>query len=111
MGRRVVRLFSNTSNMISLSLYYDVSCDGRTPHFQSKLGIVGYLNNFASNNIDMVVVRYAVKKNYHSIDGVVNSGVSCDLMFILRNVKQATVLDIPPNINNIVLYANHYSVN
>lgn len=99
--------FTATNTQLSIRLTDSVSFDGSTAIYGNNVNANAWLHNYAgTSRVDLIIVRYTIKKGYTTQGVFLDSGIKANLMFVLKDAKQC-----PYSSNILVTYINHYKLN
>lgn len=99
--------FTATNTQLSIRFTDSVSFDGSTAIYGNNVNANNWIINYAgTNRVDLMIVRYTIKKDYTTQGVFLDSGVKANLMFVLKDAKQC-----PYSSNLLVTYINHYQLN
>ena len=102
--KKVVKIACSTTSM-GLVAYNSTNIDTNTLTI-SYSGLVN-MKSLMSNDTDLMIVRYAVPKNYTLRQGTYVENVKTDLMFIFRNPNNFPYV---PLLNIFNAFVNHYKL-
>lgn len=102
--KKVVDISFNGSVM-SLRFYNSTSID--TTMLTKRDSTIVNMKSLMSNDTDLMIVRYAVPKNYTLRQNTYVENVKTDLMFILRNPNNFSYIPLP---NVLEVMVNHYKL-